>query len=257
MTVLFLGCALLAASIGSSCAPIDTDNAGDSASVQLALSADPVAGLVAKDSDGVPFALEVLRVAVDKVTLELPKGAKCPKDAPSPDATCDDTLKKIEVKGPFVVDLVSGQWSPGVDPLQLPFGIYETVEITLTKAKSDWPGLDPADPLIDASVHVAGTFVDGAGVSQKYRLTSDVAIRLTFMPDNQFEVFPASDLLMNLGLNASIWFRDAPLAACAANSDFPLDADTVVIQSAGAGDCTDVDKLVEEAVKASTAWSHQ
>jgi len=250
LIALLCGLVLLGA---NGCAPIDTDNAGTS-QARLAIGVGEVTE--ALDSDGVAFRLNTVVVAIDKVVLDLPKGADCPSQSLNPNAVCLEDIKKVELEGPFLVDLIRGTWTPEIEPVALPSGAYETIEVAIKRAKSDWSGVSgPDDVIVGNSFLVEGVFSDGSTPVRPYRFVSDLETTLVFEPEAPVVVDSDTEVVLNLRLQATSWFSQSPLAACADAGELPLEDEVVLVVSGADAPCKDIDKTVEDAIKASTTWS--
>jgi hypothetical protein len=227
-----------------SCASSETGNGQNpenpTVTVQLALTAAESTAdgsLLLRDADGSAFTVTDARAVIASIKFHLPDGLECIDGG----ADCDVT---IELDGPWLVDLLTGDWTPPLTELQLPPGSYDRVEL---RFDDKHVGLVPTtDPLHEASLVTEGVLNVG-GTDRTYQLRLDFNEKARF--DGAATVGPdAMGKIVNLTLDATNWFADAPIVKCAEDGDFSEDGSTLQLGEGGGG-CSDVEDQVKEAIK--------
>lgn len=222
----------------AACAPVDTGNGGgpdptapapELAEVKLALVAaatTPSGAPALADREGVVFGLEGAFAQVSALELR-PVGV-------------DEQVEDVEVSGPWTVDLLTGAFTPPLYAEDLPAGTYDRFEVLLAPASSSELG--------GASVLLEATTSGGEGDPMS------VSLRLEFEEELAFETSVQISLeegmvAPHLTLDATRWFEDVALAACAEQLGVPSDGPIVVEDGEGA--CEGIEGDIAQALSES------
>lgn len=187
--------------------------------VSSALSEAPTSKEVRfNDSDGVSFALAEARVVVRDVELYLPDGLTCAAVAGSySGATCAAGDDKLEVTGPFVVDLLTGASTPSLEGVKVPPLRWRRVDYRLDDA--DETLLPAGDPLLGSTFYLRAVF-DQAGTPSELRgaLRFNEVVRVEDAAGIQL---PEGGKLF-VELDAGLWLAQAPVSTCIESGELPL-----------------------------------
>lgn len=187
--------------------------------VSSALSEAPEAKEVRfTDVDGTPFALAEARVVIRDVELYLPDGLTCAAVAGSySGATCEAGDDKLEVTGPFVVDLLTGASTPSLEGVKVPPLRWRRVDYRLDDA--DETLLPSSDPLFGSTLYLRAAF-EQAGMTSELRgaLRFNEVVRVEDAAGIQL---PEGGKLF-VELDAGVWLAQAPVSACVASGELPL-----------------------------------
>ncbi len=225
------------AMMSTGCAGLDTGN-GDITSIEVALSVTSGAPV---DSTGTAFTLDSARAYVRYVELFLPPGVTCDMltgigSSGGGDYTVSCDGDKIQARGPWSVDLLTGAATPPMPAIPVIPGTYPRFDIRLEKGPDD--------------VTLAVTGVAPLnGTSTPFRLS------LGFDEEARFEGtgIVASEGVISqaiLKLDPTAWFATLPLSKCAEEGDLEFEDGVLVIED-GRDDCSEVEGAVKDAFKGS------
>jgi len=224
-------CAALAA-----CSGLDTGN-GDISRIQLALSAAPADPV---DADGVTFDLQSAQAFVRHVDLYLPSGTSCAGlaglDASDGDFTTRCDGDKIRARGPWLVDLLTGQATPALPTVPVVAGAYRRVDVRFEKGPDDWSLRATGDVPLD-------------GASTPFRAELDFEEEARFEGD-VITAGPDAVQRALLELDPSLWFLSLPLAQCGEAGDLRIEGGVLLLED-GDDDCSDLESTVRDAIKGS------
>ncbi|HET6344010.1 MAG TPA: hypothetical protein VFH51_03710 [Myxococcota bacterium] len=214
------------------------------------------------DAGGGVFTLTSAKAYIRDVRLYLPHEKSCdgvPQTAeavgPRSDAdgqvaglTCDGN-HTIHIRGPFLVDLLSGQAPEGLTSVVLPATTYRRVDVRLDKA-------EPADGVVAATDPLAGNTLQASGTYAYNGASTPFSLSLRFNEDARFEdpngmslaAGLASTVMLHLDVNA--WFSNLPVAECQGKGDLTTDNGTLIIAD-GHGSCSNIENSLKDAIEAS------
>lgn len=170
--------------------------------------AGPSTALAFQDDAGTTYTATEALLRIREIELQLPRGVRC-SDVESElagGARCDrgDDEDEIQIRGPFVVDLLTGASTPSLDEVRVPAVTYREVEFELNDD-------DETGPLAGHSFSVRASY-DDAGTP------AELVIRLDGDSDVEIErpegVRVESGQSLVILLDASKWMQGAPLRAC-------------------------------------------
>jgi hypothetical protein len=221
----------------SACAGLDTGN-GDITAIEVALSVTSGSPV---DSTGAAFTLQSARANVRYVELFLPAGTTCDMltglgSSGGGDYTVSCDGNKLQARGPWSVDLLTGIATPPMPEIPVLPGAYPRFDIRLEKGPDD---------LTLAVTGVAPL----NGASTPFRLA------LGFDDEARFEgtTIVASEGAISqavLKLDPTAWFAALPLSRCAEEGDLEFEDGVLVIED-GEDDCSEVEGAVRDAFKGS------
>lgn len=223
------------------------DGAGFRVVIDEADGAAPAEPVTFTDDEGTVFSVLEARASFRNVELYLPAGTSCsdvagqlagPVECHEEEIEDDDDGAKLEVQGPFVVDLLSGETTHDLSGVRVPALTYQRLDYRLEDA-------DPADGVVAADDPIAGlslwlraTYPDGT-----------LTVRLRFNEDVRLE-HPAGVAVGNSGgalvaaLRLSSWFEGVPLAECIdeAGTDVTIGEDA-------SGECGSLEPALKDNIK--------
>lgn len=189
------------------------------------------------DASGNPIRITAGTAVIRHIELDLPSGDSCNELRKSftfePPVRCESGEDKIEILGPFVVDLIGRTSEPSLSGLTVPAGTYQRVDIRFHRSSAP----------DEITLALAGTVdPDGAGI--------DFDLALGLNEDARFES-PGGVPVSQSGalvamIDADVVFGATHLGACAAtladgSGHASIDAES---------DCGDeLEDEIEEAIK--------
>ena len=195
--------------------------------------------LFALDRDGARFDIEAANARVTRIDLYLPDGEPCsermpPGEVAADHLSCDANERMLHLDGPWMVDLISGAFSPSLDALRIPEGLYTRVTVA-----------------IDAADDTPSFFVAGSVAPARERLAWSLSLtreaEADFVADMPFAIDDSVSAL-SLLLDVRGWFSDLALADCITSGAVPQ-VDGVYRLELSDKHCADVDKAVRKAIK--------
>lgn len=207
--------------------------------------------LTFQSSDGVGFALTQARIHLRDIRLDLPKGTKCAdviglaSGAECKGGDSGSGSGTLVVRGPIIVDLMTGATTPDLSGLVIPAGNYKRIDFRLEEAKA---GDVPAgEPLIGYSLKVSANPVQQGG--RKLELALKFSEDARFDSDTGVDV-PAGGKLIAM-LKPTVWLEGLPLGRCIEKGDVAIEGDTVRIDDRAKGDCSGAEDVVKRNIKRS------
>ncbi|MBX2803159.1 MAG: hypothetical protein KTR31_36095 [Myxococcales bacterium] len=174
--------------------------------------------------------------AIRDIEIDLPSGQTCgdldPTFAFESPVRCEDGEDKIEIVGPFLVDLVTREATPSLAGLTIPPGTYERVDIRF----------DPGASGSGVSLAMAGTIEDISD-PVAFELALEINEDARFESPDGIEVDASEDMFAQIDLD--VVFRQTLLGSCARSL-----ADGGVAQIDNESDCgDDLEDAIEDAIK--------
>jgi hypothetical protein len=216
-------------------------------------AAEPVADpLTFQSSDGVNLTLTQARIHLRDIRLDLPQGTKCADVIGlAAGAECKGSDSggagsgTLVVRGPIIVDLMTGVTTPDLSGLVIPAGNYKRIDFRLDEARAD--EVAAGEALIGYSLKVGANFSEPAG--------RKLELALKFSEDARFESATGVDVPEGGKLIAMLqptkWLAGLPLGACIQKGDVAIEGDTVRIDDRAKGDCSGAEDLVKRNIKTS------
>lgn len=202
------------------------------------------------DDGGTVYTLRAAAAHLKDIELYLPTGTTC-ADVTVVGATCEPGDDKIDIRGPFLVDLITGESDPSLAEVSIPALSYSRIDFRLEEA-------DPDDGLVSASSEMADrSFLADADFTDDGGQPAELQIRLAIHEDARVE--SSSGVLVTDGgalvvlLDAARWLEGAPIDACLAEGDLSITDGVLLIDTDG--DCDDVVDALEDNIKESAQLS--
>lgn len=251
-----VGAALAAGSVGLGlgCAGSETGNGGSAnrvkrpVSVEMRLEA-PSDVLSSPDRDGFDVVIESARVHVERLDFVLPSGEDChglPTVATAYAASCGEDEDRVQIDGPWTVDLVTGELSPTLEGIEVLDGVFERIEMRLRPGEAGVGAVEEGDVLDGASIDVAGTVATPRG-SAPYGLTLDLNAVGRFGGGAALLIDESSGVVM-LSFDVSEWFADLRLGACIEAGFVPSEGGLLRLERADRHACGDVERALRQAI---------
>jgi hypothetical protein len=243
---------------GSATAAI-TLTAANGPATANALTASPSGA----DAQGSIITVTSAKAYIRDVRLYMPQGSDCGAvhqsqdanghaidhhDGQEPGVSCDSNAT-VHIRGPFLVDLLSGVAPAGLQAVELPAKTYTRVDVRLDDA-------NPSEGIVASNDPLAGKTLLATGNVTANGNTTPFQLALSFNEDARFEdpngislgAGLAADVMLHLDVNA--WFANLPITQCMANNDLQL-VDGAVIIADGGATCSDIENNLKDAIRSS------
>jgi hypothetical protein len=250
-TTLMISMASLIAACGSE--PVA---GGDGAlSMRLALTASqPPQGsapgaIALEDQGGTAFTIESAEAHVRHIRLDLPEGQACADldfDFRAP-VSCED--ERIEIAGPFVVDLIAGTAQPSLANLRIPPGDYARVDVRFDDSEPDDGLVDASAALADHTMHATGRF-DHDGQEMSFELLLKLNEDARFEAPGGIALGEAGGSDALLMLDVSDWFSALPVIECMEDGELTVEDGTLLIDDERS-ECSEIEDTLKDAIKGS------
>ena len=186
----------------------ETASTGDTAGDTSTMS-EPAVSLPSTDAAGNPLRIMAGTAIVRHIELNLPSGETCNELRKSftfeSPVRCGAGEDKIEIQGPFEVDLIGQTSEPSLDGLTLPGGTYKRVDIRFHRSSAP----DEITLALSGMVDVGSEVIDfdlALGINEDARFESPIGVSVN-----------SSGALLAL-IDADVVFGATQLGACAAAS---------------------------------------
>lgn len=224
--------------------------------------ASATSGLVIGDSSGLKIELSEARVLVSRIKLESEdddrdcdsSAGALRKDGDSSeteiededDGDCEDE-SEFSVRGPFVIDLLTGTSTPDLGSITVPAGTYRKLKIELHHG-----GENDSNGLRDSTLTAKGTVTlpDGAAIpfSLALRLNENISIRNA--AGITLDGSTVNTILV--GLAAGDWFKGLDLSRCLGTLDSAsLAGGITVTEDSPIGKCLDAEHFLKDNIRES------
>lgn len=215
------------------------------------------------DTTGIVFKVAEARLLVEKVKLVSGDDDSCEADeAPAALADtgdgddgsgdtsgCDETEHML--RGPFVVDLLTGASTPAMGDLSVPAGTYHKVKIHLAHAQKE--DLDSADPLMERTLYVKGTYAVPGQAEQPFTLALkfDEELEMEDLAGMRLDASTLNSILVSIRIDR--WLSDMDVGECLAKPEVAasLAGGAAITEDSELGRCLDIEKTVKENFRAS------
>lgn len=150
---------------------------------------------------------------------------------------CEDA-NELALKGPFVIDLVSGASTPDLGTLSLPVGTYDKVKIELHHGQDD-------SALGGHSLVAQGNLVLADGSSKPFSIALNLDENLRIKSDSGLKLDPGALQTVAVKLLAGDWFTGLDFAGCLGAADPAADT-LVVTEDSPLGKCLDAEHRIKD-----------
>ncbi|MEW6775094.1 MAG: hypothetical protein AB1405_02265 [Bdellovibrionota bacterium] len=204
------------------------------------------------------FNFEGIRVHVLQIEFQLPSGTNCGDyaDYPfAPPVSCIGT--QVQVEGPLVADLVTGETVPALSEFNIPSGTYRRVDLRIKPADEGTP--EPGDPLEGNSIHAAGNF-EFALEPKTFEFALAFVDNIKFEDDDGIQITADEFEHVLLDMDVAQWFSSLPITQCIIDEELVFDEnDRLVIEDASepSSPCKNIENELKQAIKDSGKLNEQ
>jgi hypothetical protein len=243
-------------------------NAPERASVQLEIKASAstsasalakAGGLILGDTAGVHVDLSDARLVVSRIKLEsetvksgCDSSGALKKEGLPGDSTheAEDENEKekeceeehgVALKGPFVIDLLTGASTPDLGTLSVPAGAYDKVKIEMHRGQND-------SALGGRTLVAHGTLTLADGSAKPFSLELTFNENLWIKSDSAMALDAGALNTVALKLMAGDWLKGLDIAACLGSADT---AAVDITEESAVGKCLDADHRIKANFRAS------
>jgi hypothetical protein len=246
-------------STGAGAGSFATGTAAIAIAAADSLGDDGALGLTFQDKAGVDLDLVSARAYLRDIELYLPIGVTCSSIADQlaggascgslgDDSPSDDDEDKIEIEGPFVVDLMTGTASPDLSSVRVPALPYRRVDFRLDDARVRDGLISAGDPLEDRSIAIEADFVaDGEVV--RLSLTLDVRGDVRFRSADGISLETGDSLL--LLFDTTGWMSDVEMDECLTGGDTAVVDGVLRLDGGDDRACRDLQRAVRDNIRES------
>jgi hypothetical protein len=221
------------------------------------------AGLILGDTAGVHVDLSDAKLVLSRIKLESESGmGGCdtngaptalkkegePEDSSHETETenekereCEDE-NELALKGPFVIDLLTGASTPDLGTLNVPAGLYDKVKLEMHHGQND-------TTLGGRTLVAHGTLTAGA-VSKPFSLALTLNENLRIKSDSGLTLDAGSLNTVAVKLMAGDWLKGLDLAACVGMIDSTA-ATIEITEDSPVGKCLDAEHRIKDNFRAS------
>ncbi len=204
------------------------------------VSANGTSSLSLVDASGTVFNIESAQANIRHIEFDLP------------DSSHEESEEdKISVAGPFVVDLMTGSFSPNLSDVEIPVGTYKRMDIRLDDAEMEDGLLEESHGLLEHSLVVTGSFsydgVDNRKFSIKFQFNEDIR----FETEAGIEVTEGTLNTMAVHLLVNEWLEGADITGCLQDGDMELDSEgnLHINDSNASGKCAEIEGIIKDNMK--------
>ncbi len=189
------------------------------------LAKSSLAPLAMIDGSGTLFHISEVRLHVDEVEVELQ------------DSTQWNEETDWTVKGPFVVDLLSGSSTPAIPAVSLPALVYDEIDLNLTPAIAGH-GVVAGDPLVGHTAVIRGTFAYDGESDRNFTIALSLD-EIEVENESGINLSPGRLSYLSVSFNAYRWLDGLNLKACLDSGELTLssEGDLFMAGSNGTGLC--------------------
>jgi hypothetical protein len=213
------------------------------------------AGLILGDTAGVHVDLSDAKIVVSRIKLESESGEdECGSDGAlkkdgvgedSSHETDNETEKEKEcedahelaLKGPFVIDLLTGASTPDLGTLSVPAGVYDRVKIEMHHGQND-------STLGGRTLVAHGTLTLADGSTKPFSLSLTLDENLKIKSDSGMTLDAGTLNTVAVKLMAGDWLKGIDIASCMGSID-PAAASVDITEESPLGKCLDAEHILK------------
>ena len=210
----------------------------------------PGALLTMVDRGGTAFTIDSAVASVDRIEFMLPAGEQCeglPGEVQSYSAACGGESDRVRIDGPWVVDLVSGEFEPALEGIDVLDGVFDRIEMKLSAGEAGAGGVVAGDALDGATLDVGGTVALTGSDTRPFGLTLSMTVQSRFQDGGAVTIGPDADRVQ-LSLDIGNWLSTLDLGACIGQGEVPSSDGVLRLESAPRAACGDVARAVRQAL---------
>lgn len=126
---------------------------------------------------------------------------------------------RIDLKGPYVADLLSDTTTPSLADFSIPSGVYKEIELKMTKLDvEDSAGADQS--IVNNSVYLVGTYTSNLDVSKNFELSFDLSEEFKISNDTGVTLDANTLSTINMIFDLTTWFDFSDLTINSESLDF-------------------------------------
>lgn len=223
------------------------------------------ATLSMSDSSGLTFKVTEARAFIDKIKLKgeddtckdelkvaaAPDDSGKTKDDVSDPGDRDCGESENELKGPFVVDLLTGATTPAMGDLVVSAGTYKKVKIHLDHAQKSDNIVDSTDPLMGHTLYVKGTYSLPGQEEKPFTLLLkfNEEVEMETLAGMQLDAATLNTVLVSIKLDG--WLKAMDVGGCLAKPEVAssLAGGLIFSEDTEIGRCLDIEKTVKENIR--------
>lgn len=273
-----LGLTAATATLFTACLFSGETNAPGRASVNLEIKASAststtglakASGLILGDTTGVHVDLSDAKLVISRIKLESASGqGSCDSNGTAlkkegepgdtsgrvtetkneseteneKERECEDA-SELALKGPFVIDLLTGASTPDLGTLTVPAGAYTQVKIEMHHGQND-------STLGGRTLVAHGTLIMADGSSKPFSLALTLDENLRIKSDSGLSLNAGALNTVAVKLMAGDWLKGLDLSACLGAVD-PAAASIEITEDSPVGKCLDAEHLIKDNFRAS------
>jgi hypothetical protein len=250
-----MGAALALGVIATGCgADDDTVLGQDFGTASLALQATSEMGaddtFEIEDPNGTAYTITDAFLVIEQIELDLPEGIDCGDLEDELDARIDcqgddlfDGENELEIDGPFVLNLRTGQMSPSLIDLPIPAINYEEIDVEVND-------LDEDDDVTVTDDRIIGNTVLGLADFEFDGQKRELQLEMSFDTEAKAGGDQAINLqdgdTLELVFDVSNWLDNIPVTQCLQDADLKSQDGRVVVDDDVRGDCDGAEGEFEE-----------
>lgn len=221
-------------------------------SIEMRLTA-PDAGserLTLQDADRTSFEITAAYLSVERIEFMLPAGDACeelPGDVHAYSAGCGGNLDRVRIDGPWVVDLVTGEFEPTLEGIDVLDGTFDRIEMKLAPGAAGEAEIGEGDVLDGATLDVSGEVDLADGPSRPFGLTLAMNVQSRFEDGSAVAIGTDADTVQ-LSLDIGNWFETLTLGTCIAGGGVPSSEGVLRLEDADRRACGDVSLALRQAL---------
>lgn len=222
--------------------------------------------LVFSDSNGTVYTVTESELLVQEIELELPGFVDCTdiEAQLAPELKCDSAFDdetdfgdddisndaELKIEGPFVLDVVSGEFNPPLGELIIPALQYKEIDVEFDEADSSTRGVNSGDEIIGHTWVVHADFQDDKGNERELIMRVGFSGEIDVEPDGGIDV--PDDGRAVFTFDVARWLENVPLTSCRLDGDLKTSGQEVLVtNSTDSGECLNMKERLENTLKAS------
>jgi hypothetical protein len=257
---LFTGCLFSGEANQPERASVNLEIKASASTSALALAKS--AGLILGDTAGVHFDLADAKLVVSRIKLGSESGmGSCdtagalmkegePGDSLGGETETENEKERecedendLALKGPFVIDLLTGASTPDLGTLSVPAGSYDRVKIEMHHGQND-------STLGGRTLVAHGALILADGSSKPFSLSLTLDENLEIRSGSAMTLDAGALNTVALKLMAGDWLNGLDLSACLGAMD-PSAATVEITEDSPVGKCLDAEHLIKENFRSS------
>jgi hypothetical protein len=205
--------------------------------------------IATRDRGGVEFVIESAVASVERIDFIMPAHETCaglPLVAEPYAASCGAARDRVRLDGPWTVDLLSGEFEPVLEGIEVLEGAFASIEARLWPGDAGVAGVVAGSALDGAALDVSGHVALG-GRERPFGLTLDIQGSGRFMGVEAVTIGPESDAV-ELTFEVLDWFSTLDLGSCIEAGMVPTEGGVLRLEQADRRVCGDIERALRQAL---------